>query len=56
MLKECMEVGSGEVTVVQEVKELGTLKTRSGRQVGKRKGRGNLYPLSCRSFTCDKLY
>ncbi|XP_053377930.1 uncharacterized protein LOC123530295 isoform X2 [Mercenaria mercenaria] len=38
MLKECLEKGAGEVVQSEEVKELGTLKTRSGRQVRKRKG------------------
>ncbi|XP_060590086.1 protein artemis-like [Ruditapes philippinarum] len=39
MLKECMETGAGEIIQEQEVKELGTLKTRSGRQINKRKER-----------------
>jgi hypothetical protein len=40
MLKECVETGAGEIIQEQEVKELGTLKTRSGRQINKRKERG----------------
>lgn len=40
MLKECLETGAGEVIqAVEEVRELGTLKTRSGRPIGKRRVR-----------------